>query len=88
VAGGDDLDAVAALDRGHCTRALGNEIAVARRGDALAREPQLRNELVESRSAGRQLVAVDDDLASVFQMRGQGALPQLSERQQPPAPIQ
>jgi hypothetical protein len=45
VTGGDDLDAIAALDRGHCTRALGHEIAVARRGDALAREPQLRNEL-------------------------------------------
>jgi hypothetical protein len=74
VAGRDDLNAVTALNRGRDARAFGHEIAVARRGDALAGEPQLGEQLGERLCARRQLVAVDDDLASVVCVRGQGTL--------------
>jgi hypothetical protein len=71
----DDLDAVAALECRDRACALGDEIAVAGRGDALARKAELGDELREVGGARRQLVAVDDDFAVDVRVRGQGALP-------------
>jgi hypothetical protein len=69
---------VVALDRRRHTRTLGDKIAVASGRDALAREPQLGEQLGEVRRARRQLIAVDDDLAPIVRMRRQGSLPRLS----------
>ncbi len=66
-----------ALDCGRDARALGDEIAVARGGDATAREAKLGEQLGQRACTRRQPVAVDDDLASVVHMRGQGKLPQV-----------
>jgi hypothetical protein len=77
VTGRDDLDAVAALDRGRDARVRGDEIAVARGRDAAAGEAKLGQQLGKRARTRRQPVAVDDDLASVVPMRGQGKLPQV-----------
>jgi hypothetical protein len=74
VARRDDLDAVAALECRRLARALGDEIAVAGRGDALARKAELGDELREIGGARGQLVAVDDDFAIDVRVRGQDAL--------------
>jgi hypothetical protein len=60
VARRDDLYPIAILDRRSHTRALGHEISVARRGNALAGVPKLGDKLRQRPGVRCNSVTVDD----------------------------